>query len=96
MTHYILLLLALLAANSPWFSERIFYLVPVARGNKNVAWCLLELVVLYFMVGGIAYYAEVSTMGQASPQKWEFYAVTACLFLVLAFPGFVYRFFWKK
>ncbi|NBQ85235.1 MAG: DUF2818 family protein, partial [Methylophilaceae bacterium] len=22
--------------------------------------------------------------------------ITACFFLVLAFPGFIYRFFWKK
>jgi hypothetical protein len=29
------------------------------------------------------------------PQSWEFYAVSACLFIVLAFPGFVLRYLYK-
>ena len=28
--------------------------------------------------------------------NWEFYAVTGSLFLVFAFPGFVYRYFWQR
>lgn len=96
MTNYLLLLLALVAANMPWFSERLFYLIPLKVQPKSVAWCLFELIVLYFAMGAIAVYAEHATMGQTVPQKWEFYAVTACLFLVFAFPGFVYRYFWKR
>lgn len=96
MTNTVLLLLALLAANVPWFSERLFYVLPLKQAKKSVVWCLFELVVLYFMMGGISRYAENATMGQVAPQNWEFYAVTACLFLVFAFPGFIYRFFWKK
>jgi len=95
MTNVILLLLFLLAANSPWFSERLFFVIPIKQKPKSVAWCLLELVVLYFVVGTIAFYAENATIGQIATQKWEFYAITACMFLVFAFPGFVYRFFWK-
>jgi uncharacterized membrane protein len=96
MTNLALLLLALVFANSPWFSARLFFLIPVKQQPKNVAWCLFELVVLYFVLGVIARYAEHATIGQIAPQKWEFYAITACLFLVLAFPGFVYRFLWHK
>ena len=96
MTNIILLLLALTLANSPWFSERLFFLIPVKQQPKSVAWCLIELVVLCFILGFIIRYAEYSRMGQVAPQKWEFYAITVCLFLVLAFPGFIYRFFWKK
>jgi len=96
MTNVILLLLFLLAANSPWFSERLFFVIPVKQKPKSVAWCLLELIVLYFVVGAIAFYSEHATMGQIATQKWEFYAITACMFLVFAFPGFVYRFFWKQ
>ena len=95
MTNFILLLLALVLANSPWFSERLFFLIPLKKQPKNVAWCLLELATLYFILGFIIRYAEHARMGQVAPQKWEFYAITACLFLVLAFPGFIYRFFWK-
>jgi hypothetical protein len=34
--------------------------------------------------------------GQIYPQGWEFYATTASLFLTLAFPGFVYRYLFKR
>ena len=95
-THIVLLLLALLAANLPWFSPRLFYMIPLKHQPKSLGWCLLELIVLYFIMGGIGFQAERSTMGQTVPQHWEFYAVTACLFLVFAFPGFVYRYFWTK
>jgi hypothetical protein len=96
MTNIILVLLALVLANSPWFSERLFFAIPVKTQAKNVAWCLFELIVWYFIMGLIIRYAEQAKMGQVSPQKWDFYAITACLFIVLAFPGFIYRFFWKK
>ena len=95
MTQWTLLLLAVFAANLPWFSDKLFYVLPLKAGRKNLAWCLLELTVLYFIVGGLAFYAEVSTLGQAAPQGWEFYTVTACLFLVFTFPGFIYKTLWK-
>lgn len=91
----ILLLLALLAANLPWFSERLFYVISLKNG-KHAGWRLLELVVLYFALGGIARLAEGKTQGQVAIQHWEFYAVTACLFLVFTVPGFVYRYLWRK
>jgi hypothetical protein len=89
-------MLAFLFANFPWFSNRLFFLLPVKNQPKNVALCLFELMTLYFVFGFIVRYAEQSKMGQVTHQKWEFYAITACFFLVLAFPGFIYRFFWKK
>lgn len=70
--------------------------MPLKTKQKSLWWCLFELVVLYFVMGGIGRYAEINTMGQAAPQHWEYYATTACLFLVFSFPGFVYRFFWQK
>lgn len=94
--HLILLLLALLAANLPWFSEKLFYFIPLKSKEKSMGWGLLELIILYFVVGAISFYAEYAVMGQTAPQNWEFYVITACLFLVLAFPGFVYRYLWKK
>ena len=93
-THLILILLALLAANLPWFSDRLFFMVPLK--SKHVGWRLLELLVLYFVVGGLALLAEKDAAGQVATQHWEFYAITACLFLVFAFPGFVYRYLWKQ
>jgi hypothetical protein len=96
MTHIVLILLAFALANAPWFTERLFYLVPLKHQPKAFGWCLLEIIVLYFIMGGIAFYAEKATMGQAAPQRWEFYAITGSLFLVFAFPGFVYRYLWNK
>lgn len=91
----LLILISMLAANLPWFSERLFYVLPLKNG-KHLGWRVLELVVLYFTMGGIARLAESKTMGQAATQHWEFYAVTACLFVVFAFPGFVYRYLWRR
>lgn len=96
MTITILLLLALLAANLPWFSERLFYIVPLKSQPKAIGWSLLELIVLYFVVGAIAMMVEKGSVGQIAPQRWEFYAITFSLFVVFAFPGFVYRYFWRK
>ena len=92
--YLVLILLALLAANLPWFSDKLFYLIPVHK--KHLGWRLFELVVLYFLVGGIAYLVERSSMGQVASQGWQFYATTGSLFIVFAFPGFVWRYMWRK
>ncbi len=52
---------------------------------------LIELVVLYGVVGAVARFLE-SHVGNAFNQTWEFYAITACLFVVFAYPGYVYRY----
>ncbi|HZW22392.1 DUF2818 family protein [Noviherbaspirillum sp.] len=87
--------LAAIAANLPFFNERAFALIPLRQPPKSLWLRLLELIVLYFVVGGMAYVLE-ARMGNAFPQRWEFYAITACLFLVFAFPGFVYRYLRKR
>ncbi len=96
MTQITILLLALVAANLPWISNKLFHLIPLKNTPKNLAWCLLELIVSYIVIGTIALYAEHATLGQNAPQAWEFYAVTFSLFLVFAFPGFVYKILWRK
>ncbi|PKO47545.1 MAG: DUF2818 domain-containing protein [Betaproteobacteria bacterium HGW-Betaproteobacteria-22] len=100
MTTLALLAIMILAANLPWFSNKLFYCVSLDRAQqtnyrKSLAWCLLELVVLYFLMGLLVRYAEHATYGNIAPQGWEFYTVTACLFLVFAFPGFIYKVLWK-
>jgi hypothetical protein len=85
-----LVLLALLAANLPFANQRIL-LVGQQRSSKPLFWRLVELVVLYFVVGGIGLAIE-NHNGQIAPQGWEFYAVTGTMFVTLAFPGFVYRY----
>jgi hypothetical protein len=90
-THIVfLVLLALLAANLPFANQRILLVGP-QRSSKPLFWRLIELVVLYFVVGGIGLAIE-NHNGQIAPQGWEFYAVTGTMFVTLAFPGFVYRY----
>jgi hypothetical protein len=90
----VVLLLAVLAANLPFVSHRVLLLGPL-RHPKALAWRLLELVLLYFVVGGIGLALEQQA-GQIAPQGWEFYAVTGTMFLTLAFPGFVYRYLLQR
>ena len=87
---WILLALAIIAANLPWMSNRILFIW--APEKEKSPWIrLAEWLLLYFIVGGIAMGLEQKTLGEIHTQGWEFYAVTACLFLVFALPGFIYR-----
>jgi hypothetical protein len=95
LASWFVILLAAFAANIPFFNERLFALVPLGRPVKSLWLRLLELVVLYFLLRGVAYLLE-ARMGNVFPQRWEFYAITACLFLVLAFPGFVFHYLRKR
>ncbi|HBH37386.1 MAG TPA: DUF2818 domain-containing protein [Curvibacter sp.] len=90
----VLIVLALLAANLPFLNDRLLAVVPL-KFSKNLAIRLLELVALYFVVGGIGLLLE-QRQGRIAPQGWEFYAITGALFLTLAFPGFVWRYLFKR
>ena len=87
----LLILLAFVCANLPFVNQRLMTVVPLRAPVKNLAWRVAELVVWYFIVIGIGMAME-RALGQNQAQGWEFYAVTAALFLTLAFPGFVYRY----
>ena len=87
---WLVIVLAVLAANLPFVSQRLLGVLPLARA-KPLAWRLAELMVLYLVVGGIGLLLE-QRASQIAAQGWEFYAVTGALFLTLAFPGFVWRY----
>ena len=86
---WLLLLVGFIAANLPFFSERVLLLGP-RRESKNLAWRLLELLLLSGVVMGLGFAIEMR-IGQRAPQGWEFYAAVLCLMLTFAFPGFVWR-----
>jgi hypothetical protein len=88
---WLIILLAALAANLPFVNERLFGAIPLGAPRKPFWLRLVEMAVLYALVGVVAYLLE-SRIGNVFSQGWEFYAVTICLFVVLAFPGFVYRY----
>jgi hypothetical protein len=87
---WLVLLVALLAANLPFVNERLFIVGP-SRRPKVLGWRVLELVVLCVLTLGLGFALE-ARIGQRQPQGWEFYAAVGCLFLTFAFPGFVWRY----
>jgi len=97
---WLVLVLALVGANLPFFNERLLSLValksraPDRPWRKPLALRLLEMIILYFIVGALSMGLEAH-LGNAFVQTWQFYAITGCLFLVLGFPGFVLRYLRK-
>lgn len=87
------LVLAFLAANLPFVTQRLFGVVPL-KHPKGLGLRLAELVALYFVIGGFGLLLE-QRAGRIAPQGWEFYAITGTLFLTFAFPGFVWRYLAK-
>lgn len=90
---WIVIVVALVAANLPFVNQRLLAVVPVSW-PKSLGVRLAELVLLYFVVGGVGLLLE-QRAGQIAPQGWEFYAVTGALYLTLAFPGFTWRYLVK-
>ena len=93
MSSTMLILLFLLIANLPWFTERVFLVYPL-KSVKSVLIRLIELFVYYFVSLLIAITAEIQFSGEVFPQQWEFFVTTFCLFLVLSVPGVIYRYQW--
>jgi hypothetical protein len=92
---WFVVLAALVGANLPFFvNQRLLGVLPL-KAPKGLALRLLELVLCYLIVGGMALLLE-QRAGRIAPQNWEFYAITGALFLTLAFPGFVYRYLYKR
>ena len=96
---WLLIALALVSANLPFLTERVFAVSPWKQGGAVVAkpfWLrLIEVFVYYLIVGAIGRAFEV-TLGNPFAQAWEFYAITLALYLVLGYPGFVYRYLYRR
>lgn len=148
---WLVIILAIICANIPFLTERMFAFIPVRMGNepeKFVGFYLLRAVVAYGVMGcayylvttpilpisarlfglvlflilfampGFLYYQYVaikpigarlvellllvwfvaaigffieSYYANRFAQSWQFYAIGLCLFILLAFPGFVWR-----
>ena len=91
---WLLLVLAFAAANLPFLNERVFGLYAL-KGAKPFLVRVLELIALYLLIGVVGMTLE-RMIGNAFVQKWEFFATTFTLFLVMAFPGFVVRYLLKR
>lgn len=76
-----------LLANFPFLVQRRLGFL---KGPKPFAFRLLELLLGYFLTLGFGLLLE-GRLGAIQSQTWNFYAMAALLFLVMAYPGFVYR-----
>ena len=92
---WFIVLLAVAAANVPFLNQRLFGAVPFGAAKKS-GWIRIgELIVLYFVVGALGFMLEARA-GNRFEQGWQFYAITFCLFLVFAFPGFTFQYLVKR
>ncbi|WP_298622035.1 DUF2818 family protein [uncultured Zoogloea sp.] len=83
--------------NAIFVSDRFFGLVRLGGGGgKGLGVRLLELAVIAIALMVGLSLLEASSHGSAYSQGWEFYAITGCVMLVAVFPGFVYRYLWKR
>ncbi len=87
---WLVLWVAVMAANAPFISQRVL-LVGRRDPLKSGWWRLAELLLMALLTLGVGFALE-SRVGQRQAQGWEFYAASSCLFLTLAFPGFVWRY----
>jgi len=88
---WLVLIVALIAANLPFVNERLFIVGPRRLPNKVLGWRLLELLLLFGATIGLGMLLE-ARIGQRHPQKWEFYAEAFAMFVTFAFPGFIWRY----
>ena len=91
---WLVVTLALLMANLPFISNRLFAFYAVS-GPKSLGLRLVEMMAGYFVVGAVSLFLEQRS-GQIEPQGWEVYAITGTLFITFACPGFVYRYLFKR
>lgn len=90
---WFVIFVAVVAANTPFVAQR-FLMFFSLKTPKTLGIRLLELVIFYFIAGGLGLLLE-NRAGQIAAQGWEFYAITGALFITLAFPGFIYRYLLK-
>lgn len=91
---WLLLALAVIAANLPWLSERFLFVMQPRGGHKHFWMRLVEWLLLAVLTGLLATAIERKATGGIHSQDWEFYWVGLCLFMVFAIPGFVWRHQW--
>ncbi len=84
------LLLAMIAANLPFLSAKFFFVFSIAP-KKSFWLTLAEFIVYFFLIGILARFLEIQNYGAVYKQSPHFYIINLILFLIFAFPGFIFR-----
>ena len=88
---WLLIACAVVAANLPWLSARVFLVF--SRSEGKPFWIrLLEWFCYYWLVGLLAAGIERKVTGNVYHQGWEFYWVNLFVFAIFALPGFIYHY----
>lgn len=88
---WLLLVTAVVLANLPFImNNRLFLLIKVP--HKSIVVNFIEWFSYFALTGLFAYLLENKTMGHVAPQEWEFYVTVFFMFMIFAFPGFIYRY----
>lgn len=90
---YLLIAVAVVAANLPFLGGRLLFVFPLRK--KHFGHHFFEWSVFFAAIGLFAYLLE-ARLSAPHTQGWKFYVITLCLFAVCAFPGFVYRYFYRR
>ena len=96
---WLLIGIALVTANLPFLSERVFGVFPFKQGGQigtKPFWLRAAELLCGFLLSGIVGMAFEASLGNRFSQTWEFYAITLALYLVLAYPGFVYKYLFRR
>jgi hypothetical protein len=88
---WLLLVTAVVLANLPFImNNRLFLVIKVA--HKSVVVNFIEWLTYFGITAIFAYLLEKKTMGHVASQEWEFYVTVFFMFMIFAFPGFIYRY----
>ncbi len=83
----VLCVVALIAANLPWFGSRFLGFVGSRAAGKRAWMRLVEALLLYGLLLVVGFGLERRRFGAVADQGWEFFVVVFGVFAVLGLPG---------
>ena len=89
---FLLFIIAIVAANYPWLSQKVFFAFQSPKGGKPGWMRCLEWLVNFGLVLLFGIGLERKINGVIHVQQWEFFVVGFLFFMVLAMPGFIYHY----
>lgn len=89
---WVLLVTAIVFANIPWILTNRLFIVKPLKADKTIWLGAVEWFAYFILLGALSFLLEYTAMGNIASQEWEFYIVNLFLFMIFAFPGFIYRY----